>query len=62
MRLFFLLLVPFLFVIHMAAAIVSPAVRKQIGQHRLLHLGWFVISAGVTVLIILAFSDHATAR
>ena len=50
MRIFFLFLIPVLFVIHMIAAVFSPGIRKQIKQHQMLHVGWFIISLAVAVL------------
>jgi hypothetical protein len=58
MRIFFLFLIPVLFVVHMAAALFSPKVRKQVSQHKMLHLGWLVISMVVAVVAIIVLRDR----
>jgi hypothetical protein len=53
MRIFLLFLIPVLFVVHLVAALFSPQVRKQIGQHKMLHFGWLVISAAVAIVALI---------
>ena len=62
--LFFLLLLfrmfPVLIVVHMLHAAVSPTVRKQISQHRMFHLGWFVVSVAVAIVAIITANGSVT--
>jgi uncharacterized membrane protein len=58
--LFLFRLFPILIVVHLLHAVVSPTVRKQIQQHRLFHLCWFILSVVVAIVAIVTAGGMKT--
>ncbi len=54
MYLFFLLLIPALFIMHVIAAIFSKSVRTQIKHHKALHVIWLIITLAVLYCVFYA--------